>query len=420
VLLGYLVIEVVRRRPTGATMAAATLLILVVYIYLKRFSFLDEAVTLPFPYLIVGLSYILFRVLHLVIDTGNGELKQRLGPLEYFNYTCGFLSFVSGPIQRYEEFKTGFAPDHGGPDRVFGFVSRVVKGFFWVLVLSGLSYEAFSSLKNAMLATTGGGVVFALTYAATALAYTMYLFFNFCGYMHVVIGIGGLFGITVPENFNRPFTAASFLDFWGRWHITLSDWFRTYLFNPFLKVLAGRFTSARAAPVIGVAAFFVTFLVMGIWHGTTAVFLIYGLIMGAGASINKIWQIWMTKRFGRKGYRAIAANPFYVYFCRGLTFSYFALGVTCLWVDMAELTGLMRSLGAAGGVLAYAAVTVASSLVMLLWDLVANVLARGSERAGQLAQNWFARNAWLAARLLLIVVVSSFFHKSPEFVYKAF
>ncbi len=72
-----------------------------------------------------------------------------------------------------------------------------------------------------------------------------------------------------------------------------------------------------AMPYLGVLAFFITFFVMGVWHGSTAVFVIYGLLMGAGVSINKLWQIYMTKRFGKKGYKAFGERKLYQYACRG-------------------------------------------------------------------------------------------------------
>src|SRR5205809_926186 len=129
-----------------------------------------------------------------------------------------------------------------------------------------------------------------------------------------------LLGQHLPENFDRPFTARNFLEFWQRWHMTLSNWFKLYLFNPLVGALAGRFPSRAAAPYLGVIAFFVTFGVMGVWHGTTTVFVIYGLLMGAGASANKLWQVALARRLGKQGYRRLAENPLYLYGCRGVTY----------------------------------------------------------------------------------------------------
>ena len=150
--------------------------------------------------------------------------------------------------------------------------------------------------------------------------------------MDIVIGIGTLLGQSLPENFDKPFTARSFLEFWQRWHMTLSQWFKFYVFNPLLMFLMTWLPSPALTSYLGVLAFFITFLVMGVWHGTTAVFVIYGLLMGAGASINKLWQVACTERLGKKRYRVLTESTAYIYFARGVTVGYFVLALTCLWV----------------------------------------------------------------------------------------
>jgi D-alanyl-lipoteichoic acid acyltransferase DltB (MBOAT superfamily) len=420
-VLGYLAMELVRRRPTAGMLALCVGTVLVAFIVLKRFSFLGDLPTLPFVYLIVGLSYILFRIIHLICEAQEGTPDSRPRPIEYFNYTCNFLTFISGPIQKFGDFRQSFSPAPLEQAAVLAAFTRVATGFFKVLVLSGAANALFLALEPAVLRQPAvAWPVYVALYGATAVAYTIYLYFNFSGYMDIVIGIGRLFGQTLPENFNRPFTAQSFLDFWARWHITLSDWFKLYLFNPLLKALVTRFPDPRWIAWLGVFAFFVTFLVMGIWHGTTVVFVIYGLIMGAGASINKLWQLALTARLGRKGYQRLSARPLYAYACRGITFAYFALGVTCLWVDMEQLTLLASRLGILGWPAACIALTIASAVVMFAIDQAEYAYLAVRARAAAFAQSVVAQNAWLAGQIVTIAIVTSFFHKSPEFVYKAF
>jgi D-alanyl-lipoteichoic acid acyltransferase DltB (MBOAT superfamily) len=245
------------------------------------------------------------------------------------------------------------------------------------------------------------------------------LYANFAGYMDIVIGIGGLLGHSLPENFDRPFLARNFLELWTRWHITLSQWFRTYVFNPLLQLLATRVTSARLAPYLAVVVFFVTFLLMGVWHGATSVFVLYGLFMGAGASVNKLWQQLASKRLGKARYKAWCEKPGVAYASRGLTFAYFAFGLSCLWLNLGELLALAHRLGAAGILLGYLSTSVAAAIAFRGWDL----LAAGVERVRSAAWNepgLIARNLGLGLLIVLIVSVSSFFHKAPEFVYRAF
>ena len=422
-LTGYLAIELARRTRSTWSLWGGLAVVVAGFVVLKRFSFLGAALTLPFAYLIVGLSYVLFRVLHLLIDAKQGELPGAIGPLRFFNYTCSFLCFTAGPIQRYTEHAANqdrpLALTQG---QVFRAFARLIRGFMKVGVFSAIFSYLFDSMSGRLLdATLTPSLPLLCALAvASAVFYTVYLYANFAGYMDIVIGVGALMGQDLPENFNRPFLARSFLDFWSRWHITLSDWFKTYLFNPLLTLLATRFTAPAAGPYLGVLAFFVTFGVMGVWHGTTAVFVVYGLLMGAGASVNKLWQVVMTKRLGKKGYRALAEKTPAIYLARGLTFAYFALALSCLWLDMAQLRALTRELGAIGVLACYLGLSIASGIAFIAWDTLTMRAASLRLKAGRVSGGVVVRNLTLAFQILLIVTVASFFHKAPEFVYRAF
>lgn len=252
-VLCYLIIEGVRRSRSSVSLWLGLAAVIATFIVLKKFSFLGESLVLPFPYLIVGLSYVLFRVLHLMVDAKEGELQQAISPLHFFNYICNFLSFTAGPIQRYQDYadnsRQAVVLDDG---KVFHAFARIIKGFVKVGVVSGIFNYLFDNLSARVLDTAAhpSFVVFAAMYVAAAVFYTVYLYANFAGYMDIVIGIGWLIGQDLPENFNQPFLARSFLDFWARWHMTLSDWFKVYVFNPLLRVLATRFTSPKAGPYL--------------------------------------------------------------------------------------------------------------------------------------------------------------------------
>ena len=423
-MLGYVMIELVRRRASAAVLALGLGTVLAAYLLLKRFSFLDGLPTLPFPYLVVGLSYILFRILHLMVDARDGGLAARVPPLAFFNYTCGFLSFVSGPIERYQDFAASGERLHVRLDagRVRHAFARVITGYAKVIILSGIANHVFLKLEDQLLAGSdqSAGWRSVVDYGACAAAYTAYLYYNFSGYMDIVIGAGWLLDRDLPENFNKPFQARNFLEFWARWHMTLSDWFKTYLFNPIVKSLAEALPAPALLPYLGVVAFFATFFVMGLWHGTTAVFMIYGLVMGAGASANKLWQVMLVSRLGRRRYRALGENPFYLYGCRGLTIAYFVVGVTCLWVDMAALDRLWAGLGPFGLCAALVLTALAAAIAMSLQDAGLAVVRRWLACVSTLTRTHIAGNLWAATQVLAILMVASFFHKTPEFVYRAF
>jgi alginate O-acetyltransferase complex protein AlgI len=421
--LGYLCVSLVSLRRSGIVLALGVAAVLVTYVFLKRFSFFEPLGRLPFPYLLIGLSYVLFRILHVMIDARSGDLAARIGPFAFFRYTCNFLCFVSGPIQRYQEFSEMDGKEVHPLDstRVFEAFSRIVTGYGKFVVIAATAEYAFTFLNNQQLlgAANLGLLKLSLIYAAATSLYTVYLYFNFSGYMDIVIGVGFLLGQSLPENFDRPFIARSFLEFWQRWHMTLSQWFKFYLFNPLLMLLMSIFPAPALTAYLGVVAFFVTFLVMGVWHGTTAVFVIYGVLMGAGASINKIWQIFCADRLGKKRYRALTEETTYIYAARGLTIAYFLLAFTCLWTpELPQLISLMGRLGFAG--LAGAFVTVAAGFALgsLALDSVKVRVAEVS--FATIRDGVVIRNLGLAGKMMAVLAVATLFHKAPDFVYKAF
>ena len=423
-LLGYAFVRAAQQRSSHGLVVLGVTAVLLTYIYLKQFSFLAPYAKLPFPYLIIGLSYILFRVIHLIVDSWSGDVVGRVGPLAFYRYTCNFLCFLSGPIQRYQDFTEtdGREAVPLDADRVYQAFSRVVTGYFKFVVVGGSADYVLTNLKVQLFGAVAlPWAKLSLTYAASAASYTTYLFFNFSGYMDIVIGLGLLLGQALPENFNRPFLARSFLEFWQRWHMTLSNWFKFYLFNPLLTVLMTRFSSPSLTTPLGLFAFFFTFMVIGIWHGTTLVFVIYGIILGTGASINKTWQLACTRRLGKKGYRALARNTAYIYAARGISIGYYMLALTCLWVtDMPRFVSLAGTLGFGGVALAFCVLSACFGLMVFVSDAVLGWLSRQGDAVRAASGGFLFRNLSLATRILTILAVGSLFNKAPEFVYRAF
>ena len=169
-------------------------------------------------------------------------------------------------------------------------------------------------------------------YAVATLSYLFLLYMNFSGYMDIIIGIGKLFYFDLPENFNRPFAANNFLEFWSRWHITLSTWFKNYIFYPFLKYMLKQWNKPKFSLYFGIIAYFITFFIIGLWHATTIQFIICGTLFGLGTSINKAYQAIMVKIYGKNKYHQYQKNLLYHYLSRGLTIAYFALALTCFWL----------------------------------------------------------------------------------------
>ncbi|GHD52924.1 hypothetical protein GCM10017083_28900 [Thalassobaculum fulvum] len=309
----------------------------------------------PEPVVLLGLSYVMFRLVHLLVDVGQGELTEPIGVRGYLGYLLFFPNLLAGPIQRYEHLAPQLAEPMSPPteDAVHEGMRRVLEGAFLVIVVAGLAHQGFLACRSA-----SGGIAFGLA----ALAFSLHLYASFAGYMGVVVGLGRLLGLEIPENFDRPWLARNFLDFWSRWHITLSEWFKFYLFNPATKELLRVVDRPAAVPWLGAVGYFLTFFVMGVWHGTSATFVAYGLLLGLGVSLNKAWQVWMLQRLGRRGYGALMARRWYGVAARTLALSWFALALVLLWADLGVVAATAAQLGA-GGVAEAVGVVVAAIAV---------------------------------------------------------
>ena len=207
------------------------------------------------------------------------------------------------------------------------FGPTIVTGFFKFAVIAGLFFELFNWTQ-----APGNGWPPAVDLALGLLAYAIYLYASFAGYTDIVRGFGGLVGLVPPENFDRPYLSADFLDVWSRWHISLSEWFKLYVFNPLTKALIAVNNRPAVVPYLGAIGFFVTFLLMGLWHGLTPRYALYGLMLGLGVSLNKLYQVAMGQWLGRRGYQALARHGLYAAVARALAVGYFVLALAFLWL----------------------------------------------------------------------------------------
>jgi alginate O-acetyltransferase complex protein AlgI len=231
----------------------------------------------------LGFSYIAFRLLHVLRDKQLGTLP-RLSLRDHLIYVVFFPALTAGPIDRAERFAADLAALPSAPLRdaarfgeAFG---RLGVGIFKKFVLGDTL--ALFALSNATAEqATSAPALWLLTYA-----YALRLFLDFSGYTDIVIGIGLLCGIRLPENFDRPYLKPSITEFWQSWHRTLSDWVRFYVFSPFSRWLLGRGVDGTAAVA---AAQLATMLIIGLWHGVTWTFVIWGLWHGVALFVHKLF-----------------------------------------------------------------------------------------------------------------------------------
>ncbi len=240
----------------------------------------------------LGLSYVSFRSLDVIIGIQDG-LIQSIQPIQYLAFLLFFPAISSGPIDRYNRFAKDWK--QGRTREMFlqdldGGIHRIFTGFLYKFILAAL-------IKQYWLDPAAHGMN-ALPVASYMYAYTFYLFFDFAGYSAFAVGFSYIFGIHTPENFNRPFLSRDIKDFWNRWHMSLSFWFRDHIYNRFIfAALKGRwFKNNATASYLG---YILTMGLMGVWHGTSLNYLVYGFYHGILLALTD----WFNRRY--KGNRLL-------------------------------------------------------------------------------------------------------------------
>lgn len=230
----------------------------------------------------VGVSYITFRVVQIIIESYDG-LIEKSSFADTVSFLIFFPSFSSGPIDRSRRFEQDLSAVYTKHEylELLGIgIWKILLGVLYKFVLSDI---AFTLLNNLKIEST---VLFAYAYAYI---YGFYMFFDFAGYSLMAVGTGYILGIKMPDNFNRPFISVDIKEFWDRWHISLSHWFRDFLFSRFImNAIRGKWFKNRLNAAS--AGFIVNMLVMGAWHGLTKDYILYGLYHGVLLALTEIYQ----------------------------------------------------------------------------------------------------------------------------------
>ena len=423
--LGYAGIRLMQIWKSNIIFVPLIMGFVLIFIYLKQYRFLPASSFLLFAYVTVGLSYIFFRVVHMIVDARDGALADRVGMIGYLNYTLNFTALTAGPIQLYPDFAASQLCSARPPLTMaqgLTAVQRIAIGFFKLrvismilLVMHGVAVRTLS-LNQPIRPRL-------LTAAAVVVVYPAYVYFNFSGYMDLMIGVARFLRLELPENFNRPFSSTSFLEFWNRWHITLSSWMKTYVYTPFLKSLMERFESPAIEPFLGVLAFFVTFFLVGAWHGQTSEFLFFGVLLGFGISLNKLYQILLTKALGRTRYRALDSNSVYRALSRGLTFTYFTFTAIWFWAVWTQIHSMAGALSFKLEVAFWALIWLGSTAVLAIWEAGrAWVLSFKLDRAdgAPIVLAWQVRTAWAIYLIVIAATMLSFVNVPAPVLYRIF
>jgi len=182
-----------------------------------------------------------------------------------------------------------------------------------------------------------------------------------------------------------------------------------------------RFPAPSLANALNVFAYFVTFFLIGLWHGQTPMFVIYGVLLGLGVSANKLYQIVMIKRLGRPGYRELCAQPLYRSASRGLDYCWFACSLVWFWASWPQLAALTGMLGAAGMIAAIVVVWFASAVILSACSALGTRLDGLRTGGIPLTRSVYVRTAWMTAMAVLVVSVTVVLNApAPVIIYKAF
>lgn len=247
----------------------------------------------------IGVSYLTFRAVQVIVETSD-KLITEIRTADYLYFIAFFPTLSSGPIDRSRRFNQDLERRYEPGEYRF-----LLGRGLWYLVLGGAYKFAFATLFASWLAQVGDGAVDQIAYMYL---YGFQLFFDFAGYSLMAVGASHIFGIRTPLNFRLPFVSESIKDFWNRWHITLSFWFRDYvytrLFMAFLKrkIFADRIRASHVALVVNMGA-------MGLWHGTTLHYILYGLYHGVLLVLTEIYErrsTFFAKHRNATWYRVLA------------------------------------------------------------------------------------------------------------------
>lgn len=385
------------KRWPAAGAVAGNLLLLGTFKYLDFFIGILNAlpgVSLPLPGLTlpIGISFYTFQGLSYAIDVSRNPDAGTRSFGRLVLYISFFPQLIAGPIIKYHDVARQIESRALEPELTLTGLRRFIEGFAKKLLLANTA----GRVADAVFALEAGALDLRLAWLG-AVCYTLQIYFDFSGYSDMAIGLGRMFGFRFQENFNLPYTARSIKEFWRRWHISLSSWFRDYLYIPLGGSRAGKARTMRNKLIV----FFST----GLWHGANWTFVLWGLWHGLFSTLEDANVI--PKR--------LRHSPFaHLY-----TMLVVILGFTLFRADSLAQAGLMFSQMFAG--VAFTPANTLSLIALLdrrtLFYLIAGVLlaagapqrlaARASALAPEGARSWIRAGACAALFAVCVLNLSS-------------
>lgn len=273
----------------------AIFLAIVPLILVKVNPFLKIETTIGF----LGISYLTFKGLQVLIEIRDGILKKKIPLSNLLYFFLFFPTISSGPIDRYRRFEKDLNEGKTRSDYLVlfsGGLHKIIIGFFYKFIIAYLINKYLLSDPFIVQNETF------LQRLCYMYSYSLYLFFDFAGYSAFAIGISYLLGIKTPENFNMPFISRNIKDFWNRWHMTLSFWFRDYVYMRFVFLMTKK-KWLKDKYLISYIGYFSLFFLMGVWHGLALHYILYGIYhafliisFDIFERMNKRYKFWPKNR----------------------------------------------------------------------------------------------------------------------------
>jgi alginate O-acetyltransferase complex protein AlgI len=363
-------------------------------------DFVMAEVVLP-----LGISFITFQKIAFLIDVYGGRV-QAFTLRSYALFVLFFPQLIAGPIVHYREMMPQFERASCRFERESFAVGLTLffAGLFKKVVLA----DGLAVYVTPLFDAAAGGAHLSLFSAwIAALGFTLQIYFDFSGYSEMALGLARLVGVRLPPNFDSPLKAASIVDFWQRWHMTLTRFLTAYLYNPLVlwltrrrvalgkPVLAGRATTLGAFMALLAGPTLLTMFISGLWHGAGYLFVLWGLLHGVYLSINHAWRIFAGRLTGARPASAKRWFPGFL-----LTFlSVVVAMVLFRSVNLAAAGSVLRGMSGLNGI----------GLPPVLFDRLAPLAARlhgvlysSQEMSGT---DFVAATAWVIALLAIALLL---------------
>lgn len=228
---------------------------------------------LPLP---IGISFFTFQSMSYTIDLYRRRIKVQKNAVSFMAFVTLFPQIVAGPIVRYEDIQNEINERTVTEKMLGGGISRFITGLGKKVLIANNIGALWTEIKALDYSTLSAGTAW-----LGILAFTFQIYFDFSGYSDMAIGIGKMMGFTFPENFDYPYMSKSISEFWRRWHMTLGNWFKSYVYIP----LGGN----RKGAARTVVNLLITWVVTGIWHGASWNFMLWGLYFGILIVVERLF-----------------------------------------------------------------------------------------------------------------------------------